>query len=175
MVEPADFRVTITTADGDRTATVPDVFTLPNQDAYVKVTVTAADGSTWSRKVEVKARHQTEIVLGFVPEQKKPTKPRFYIGTFANVSQGCGESKQSTIRAELIDEDGVVAKLDSLAPRYEIDYKLTAGKYEMRTYVLRGSTWQFQATNNQVIPQKDGWKLAWGCVNRGDTPALHRQ
>ena len=47
VTDPEGFKVAVVMPDGnEKTGTVPELFTLPDQDAYVKVTVTAPDGAT---------------------------------------------------------------------------------------------------------------------------------
>src|SRR5688572_5745756 len=58
IVEPEGFKVTVTLPDGkEKAGTVPDLFPLPDQDAFVTVTITPTDGSKpWSKKIEVRSR-----------------------------------------------------------------------------------------------------------------------
>jgi len=59
VTEPEGFKVTIVGGDGaEKADTVPALFGLPDQDAYVKVTLVAPDGTQWTKKVEVRANQQ---------------------------------------------------------------------------------------------------------------------
>lgn len=59
--------VAISSPGGKKVGTVPQRFELPVRDARVRVTATAPDGSTWSEVVQVEARTQTRLAIGYFP------------------------------------------------------------------------------------------------------------
>jgi TonB family protein len=61
------FKVTLAMPAGEITGTIPQRFPLPDRDVDARVTVTAPDGSTWSRKLPVKAKQETEVSVEFTP------------------------------------------------------------------------------------------------------------
>jgi hypothetical protein len=165
VVEPEGFKITVTTSDGDKAGTVPEVFAVPNLDAYYKVTLTAPDGTVWSKKVEVKAKYQTELTVSFKADEAKPAGPsaRSYIGRLQNVSKGCGSKFESTIKAEFLRADGSVAHTAQANSNQTVEVQLASSSYEVRVYQWIGTEWRFGLTSSQPIPAKDGWGLGWGC------------
>ncbi|MEO8702418.1 MAG: hypothetical protein ABI867_20410 [Kofleriaceae bacterium] len=176
LVQPDGFAVLVTTGTGEKSGTVPDVFPLPNYDAFVTVVITAPGGSKWSKKVEIRAGHQTELAVTFTPaavEAKPQGKAaRSHVGRFVNRGGGCGKAWDRAIRAEFRTADaGDVKTVVDLAPNEYKDVEIAAGGYDVRISFKDGSTWKFALTGKQTIT-KDGWALGFGCKAGTKSPSL---
>jgi TonB family protein len=66
---PKGFKVTLATPAGELIGTLPQRFPLPDGNGDVRVTVTAPDGSNWTRKIPVKAKQETQVSLDFTPSR----------------------------------------------------------------------------------------------------------
>jgi hypothetical protein len=174
VTDPEGFKVTVTTADGDKTDTVPALFALPDQDSYVKVTLVAPDGTQWTKKVEVRAKQQAELAVQFKADAAKPEAPagnRSFVGKFLNESGGCGKSWAKQIKADFIAGDGATAKSQTIDPHTYVNMELASGKYDVRVFVKNGDVWDYVLTAPAQIA-KDGWNLGFGCPKGTRTPSL---
>ncbi|HEU0031855.1 MAG TPA: hypothetical protein VFQ53_14575 [Kofleriaceae bacterium] len=179
VTEPDGFKVIVTLGDGgEKVGTVPELFTLPDQDAFVKVTIVPSDGSApWSKKIEVRARQQAELSVTFKADPAPKAEPakkaaRTYVGRFANKAGGCGRAWSRTIRVEfLISDDGSVVKQAQIDSSQNSDLELPGGKYDVRVYIWNDREWKFVLTSNHDIG-KDGWTLGFGCPVGKSTPAI---
>jgi len=63
----AGLKVALTTPAGALVGTIPQRFELSDRDGDVRVTVTAPDGTQWSRLLQIKARQETEVAVDFTP------------------------------------------------------------------------------------------------------------
>ena len=64
VTKPAGANVAIKRSDGsERVGTVPELFLLTSQDAFVTVTITPDGSEPWSRKIEVFPRNEIELEL----------------------------------------------------------------------------------------------------------------
>jgi TonB family protein len=61
------FKVAVAAPGGQYAGNVPQIFDLPDRDTNVRVTVTAPDGSTWTRAVEIKHAHETRLGVDYTP------------------------------------------------------------------------------------------------------------
>ncbi len=66
---PKGFRVTLTTPAGELVGTIPQRFELPDRNGDARVTVTAPDGAIWSKKLQVKAKQETEVSVDYTPSR----------------------------------------------------------------------------------------------------------
>ena len=62
-----DFKVTVAMPAGELAGTIPQHFDLADRDGDARVTVTAPDGTSWTRKIQVKAKQETEVSVDFTP------------------------------------------------------------------------------------------------------------
>jgi len=62
-----DFKITVTMPAGELAGTIPQRFELADRDGDARVTVTAPDGTIWTRKIQVKAKQETEVSVDFTP------------------------------------------------------------------------------------------------------------
>jgi outer membrane biosynthesis protein TonB len=66
---PKGFKVTLTMPAGEIVGVLPQRFELPDRDGDARVTVTAPDGTSWSRKLEVKTKQVTQVSVDFTPSR----------------------------------------------------------------------------------------------------------
>ncbi|HZJ62510.1 MAG TPA: energy transducer TonB [Kofleriaceae bacterium] len=66
---PAGFKVAITTPLGDLVGAIPQRFELAPDTSDVRVVVTAPDGAVWSKRIDVKAKQETEVAVDFTPSR----------------------------------------------------------------------------------------------------------
>lgn len=175
IVEPDGFKVVVAMPDGsEKVGTIPEVFNLPDQDAFVKVTIVPTDGSaSWSKKIEVKNKQQAELVVTFKADGPKgePAKAgRSYVGRFANQVGGCGKGFARTIKVDFLNADGVVTKNAQIDSSKNVDVEVPGGQYDLRVYIWNDTEWKFVITSSHQIA-KDGWHLTFGC-ERGSTKAV---
>jgi hypothetical protein len=175
VTEPEGFKVTVTTADGDKVSTVPDVFALPDQDAFVKVTLTSPQGESWSKKIEVRAKQQTELAVAFKADATAPAQPaksRTFVGKFLNGAPGCGKSYNAGIRLDFLrSSDGQSVKQQLIDPGKTVDIEVPGGQYDVRVYIAQGQDYKYIHTSQWEF-SKDGWVLGFGCVKGSKTPAI---
>lgn len=174
VTDPEGFKVVVSLPDGDKADTVPAMFALPDQDTYVKVTLTAPDGTSWSKKIEVRAKQQAELSVQFKPDAaaQPAAKGRSYVGKFLNEAGGCGHNWKRQIQAQFILGDGTVAKTQVIDPHTYVNLELAAGKYDVRIKIQNGDVWDFVLTGTANI-DKDGWNLGFGC--QANKPVLVAQ
>ena len=165
VTEPDGFNVTVTTSDGDQVGAVPQVFTVADEDGFLKVTLTAPDGTAWSKKIEVRSGQQTELTVDYKAEQRAGAS-RTFVGKFAHAGAACGKDYAVTIKAEFLrHSDGVAAGDLQVKSSHVTDVELTSGDYDVRVSKQSQGNWILVATG-QVSVGHDGWEAAFGC--RGD-------
>jgi outer membrane biosynthesis protein TonB len=62
-------RVVLTTPAGELVGAIPQRFELPDRKGDVRVTVTAPDGTQWTRQLHVEAKQETELSVDFTPSR----------------------------------------------------------------------------------------------------------
>lgn len=67
VVGPKGFKVTLAMPAGELIGALPQRFEVSERVGDVRVTVVAPDGETWSRKVVVPPKQETELALDFTP------------------------------------------------------------------------------------------------------------
>jgi hypothetical protein len=177
VTEPEGHKVTLTLADGTvKTDTVPALFQLPDADAFYKVTLAAPDGTTWSKKVEIRAKYQAELGVAYkAPEaktQEKPAQSVNFVGKLENAGHTCSDAWSRSLKLDLMRSAGgqvVVSK--EIEPKTWQNVELASGHWEARMYVKTNDVWDFVATAPLEIG-KDGWKYSFGCTNRMRKPSL---
>jgi hypothetical protein len=178
IIEPEGFKVTVTLADGSvKVGTVPELFTLPDADAFVKVTITPTDGSApWSKKVEVRAKQQTELAVAFKPDAPKgePAKPsgRGFFGRMINQGGGCGRGWNQSIKVEFLRKPDRIEQAGvQIAPSKNVDVELPGASYTVVVQLWNGKEWKFVTSSDHELT-KDGWRLAFGCQKGSTTPVV---
>ncbi len=186
IVEPEGFRVTIESPDGMQTGTVPELFRLPNQDAFVKVTMTSPDGTSWSKKVEIRQRNQAELSVTFKPDAarekekaKDAPRARTFITELQNKGSTCDATSpwRATISAQFLRaSDGVVIGTLQLDDDKSGQTELPADTYDARVFSWNGTEWKLAVSTRVDIPARDGFVLAFGCTKQsGARPVLIKQ
>jgi hypothetical protein len=175
VTEPENFKITITTEEGERAGTVPEVFAMPEKDQFVKVTLTAPDGTVWTKKVEVVAKKQTELAISFkgdAPKAEAAATRRNYIGRMQNSAGGCGLSWRLPIRADFLDPaTGTVLVSKQVEHNKNQQLEVPAGTAEIRVFLLQNKEWKFVVTGKHTFA-KDGWQLGFGCKEGTTTPIV---
>ena len=180
VTEPENFKVTVTMADGSEKAdTVPALFALPDADVFLKVTVTAPDGTAWSKKVEIRSKQQAELGLTFKEEaktQEKPANVRSFVGQVEHAGHTCSaEWGAKSLKLDFLKGGAsTVVSSTQIEPKTHVNIELPQGHYDVRMYVKTNDVWDFVATT-PADAQKDGWKYSWGCTKRMTKPSLVAQ
>jgi hypothetical protein len=179
VTDPDGFKVTVVMPDGNEKAdTVPALFQLPDQDAYVKVTLTSPDGAQWSKKIEIRSKQQAQLALAFKADAAKPdggTKARRYTGKILNQGNGCGQTYNNSIKAEFLRaSDGQAEKEIKIDVNTYVNVELPGGKYDVRVFVWSGSVWDHVLTSS-VDVAKDAWAAGFGCKRGSKKPTLLAQ
>lgn len=167
-VEPEGLKVKVTIGDQVKEDTIPVVFQLPDGDAFVPVTITARDGSTWTQKIEVKDKQQTELKVQYTPkEASKPAATAAahkFIGTVTNITAKCAEKERGELRFELM-RDGAKA-YEYVVPKGQrlMNVEVQQGSYSVRVFRRgpRDSGFIFVTTAALEVT-KDGWDFSYGC------------
>ena len=176
ITEPEGFKVTVALADGDKASTIPDVFNLPDQDAFVKVTLTSPQGEQWSKKIEVRANNQTELAVKFKADAAQPAADgkvvRSFVGKFLNATPGCGKNQSAQIRLDFLrSADGQSVKQQLIDPGKTVDIEVPTGQYDVRVYIAQGQDYKYIHTSQWEF-SKDGWVLGYGCLKGSKTAAI---
>jgi hypothetical protein len=172
VTDPEGFKITVSLPGGDKTDTVPAMFALPDQDSYVKVSVVAPDGTTWSKKVEVRSKQQAELSLQFKTDAGNTATPgRSTVGKFLNEGGSCGSTWARSIKADFVAADGTTALSKQIDPHTYTNLDLASGKYDVRVFVKTNDVWDYLLTTKQELT-KDGWELAFGCTRHSTKPAV---
>jgi len=162
------------TIDGtQKEDTIPAVFTLSDQDAFVPVTVTAADGKVFNQKIEVKAHQQTDLVVKYEPEAKAAAAApgRKYLGHAGNFMSRCKDSRE--LKMEFLrSSDGASAGSVVLKPEASQNLEITAGQYDVRIFSRNpGATSDFSFWRTEKIEiTADEWIFAYGCRSKREAP-----
>lgn len=166
ITDPDGFKATVVTADESKSGTVPELFGLPDRDAFVTVTITAPDGTQWTKKVEVRAKQQTELSITFVPDapakDAEPKRQRTYFGKLLNQAATCKRG-WGTIKADFIDADGNIARSAQIDVTKVADIELAAGTFDVRIWVWVDNAWSRALTSTGHQITKDGWAFGFGC------------
>lgn len=164
VLEPNGFKVKVAIGADVKEDTIPTVFQLPDGDAFLPVTVIAGDGSTWSQKIEVKDKQQTELKVSYSaaakPAAAGPT--RKYIGSITNTTNKCAPADRGDLRFELM-RDGVKAYEFVVPPNKKLtNIEIAQGSYDVRIFARKGGGFVF-VRSEPLNANKDGWDFGWGC------------
>jgi hypothetical protein len=164
VVEPDGFKVKVTVGGDVKEDTIPTVFQLPDGDAFLPVTVTAKDGSSWSQKIEIKDKQQTELKISYTAATKAaPSGPaRKFIGSLVNNTQRCAVKERGDVRLDFL-RDGTKA-YEFVVPmnRKMQNIEVAQGTYDVRVFIRRGNDFVF-VTSSSYNVAKDGWDYTYGC------------
>ncbi len=176
VTEPEGFKVSILLPDGEKTGTIPELFSLPDQDAFVKVTLTSPQGDAWSKKVEIRSKQQTELAVQFkadAPAAEPKKAGRTYVGKFLNQIGGCGRSYHATqVKIDFLrNSSGEIVKHQLIDAGKTADVEIEGGKYDVRVYLGVDGDWKYVHTSTWDIG-KDGWLLGFGCPPGSKQPTI---
>jgi hypothetical protein len=161
VVEPQGFTAQV----NERKDSIPAVFNLPSQNAYVWVTITAGDGQTWRKKIEVRASRETVLTVRYEPEEKPAPKKgpgRKYIGNVANTTHRCKRSDRGAYRFDFMLGGQKVYSVALNANKYVPNVELEQGSYDVRVFKRHRGTYIYKTTIRQNI-KRDGWRVSYGC------------
>ena len=141
--------------------TLPAIFALPDQDAYLEVKIVADDGDTWSGKIEVKAHKQTVVQLTHVPKAAAPAAPSGphakFIGRMENATHTCRAADR--VDKFVVMKYGKSVFETSIAPnRAQANIELESGTYSVRLF--RAGIF---VKAIELVVSKDGWVFRYGC------------
>ncbi|HEU4730002.1 MAG TPA: energy transducer TonB [Kofleriaceae bacterium] len=69
VIGPKGFKVAVSVPAGELVGTLPQRFELADGTKDARVTVTAPDGATWTRKISVKGKQETQLSVDFTPSR----------------------------------------------------------------------------------------------------------
>ena len=160
VTDPPGAKISVTIGSEVKEETLPAIFSLPDNDAFVTVKVIAADGETWNGKVEVKAHKQTVLKLGQTAKPAAPTGPGAkFIGKILNTSHECDRRKRDTMKFVLMRDGKQAYEVVLPAGEGRTNIELEAGHYTVR--IFKGSTFM---TAREMDIAKDGWSFAQTCL-----------
>jgi len=160
LVSAAHGKAFVKVGSETKEETLPAIFALPDQDAYLEVKIVADDGDTWNGKIEVKAHKQTVVQLTHVPKAAAPAAagahPKF-IGRMENATHTCRSADR--VDKFVVMKDGKPVLETSLAPnRAQANVELESGTYGVR--VFRAGIF---VKTIELVVSKDGWVFRYGC------------
>lgn len=169
VTEPTGFTLTVTTTAGNEVGTIPEVFTLPNKDQFVTVMITAPNGSTWKRKIEVSADTQTIIAVPYAASPNAaPATARRYLGTVMNRLIDCNEGYEIAVKIEfLVPDSGAVQATVQINKDSQKQVEIAGGTYDIRIWGWENGKWGHISTFPRLeLPKADGWKRVYGCSSQ---------
>jgi hypothetical protein len=162
VIEPEGYTVSV----GDASDTVPTVFNLPNEDKYYVVKVSAPDGASWSKKIEVQNGKQTVLRVTYKKKADAPKqaakKTRSHIGKVANNNHKCDKNQRYAMKFEFLIDGEKIKELALKPGIYEPSFELPQGKYDVRYHRLESKRWVFLETGHEEV-SKDGFSISYGC------------
>jgi hypothetical protein len=163
------------TIDGNaKEDTIPAIFSLPDHDAFIPVTITSADGKVFNQKIEVKAHQQTDLAVKYEGEAKAPAAAapgRKFLGHAGSFMERCKESRE--LKMEFLrSSDGQSASSIVLKPQSSQNVELTAGQYDVRLFWRApGSNGDFSFWRTEKLEvTADEWIFAYGCKSKREAP-----
>lgn len=166
ITEPDGFTVSIVAGGVTKADTIPAIFALANQAAYVPVTITAKDGQTWTQKVEIRAYHQTELAVKYTAAAAATpaVAGRKYIGQVSNWTHKCKRSEYGQLRFDFM-RAGKAAYTFEVAPgKAKANQEVEGGAYDVRVFFAApgAQAYRFLKTLSYTV-SKDGWDYWYGC------------
>lgn len=160
IVDPVNAKATVTIGSETKEETLPAIFNLPDHDAYVPVKVVAADGDTWTGKIEVKAHKQTVLHLTHTAKAAPAAAAapaHKLIGRIENATHTCHAADR--FDKLVVMKDGKPALELGLGPnRVQNNVELEPGTYTVRLF--RAGIF---LKSVELVVQKDGWVFRYGC------------
>jgi hypothetical protein len=160
ITDPTDAHVTVTIGNETKESSLPAIFPLPDQDAYVQVKIVGKDGGDpWTGKIEVKAHKQTVVKFTQTAAAAAPAGPAHkFIGQMQNMTHLCDYKERATLKFVAM-KDGVAAfETTLMANKAQTNIELAPGKYSVR--IFKNGNF-FLAKELEV--KADGWIFSHGC------------
>jgi len=157
ITDPVDAHVFVTIGNETKESTLPAIFPLPDQDAYIQVKIVGKDGGDpWNGQIEVKDHKPTVVkftqAAGPAPARARP--PRRDPVPAMRPTKGPADPSS---RAP--SQDRPTAYETTLeANKAQSNIELAPGKYSVR--IFKNGTF-LQAKELEV--NADGWVFMWGC------------
>lgn len=170
-------KVQITIDGSPKEDTIPAIFTLPDRDAYVPVTVVASDGQTFSQKIEIKSHQQAELVLRYEAPVAAPAAAaapgRRFMGHAFNATDRCKDADRWELKMDFLRRsDGSNVRSVVVKPASVENFEIESGAYDVRLFARRaGATTDYSFF--KTVPFEitaDEWIFAYGCRTRSDKP-----
>ncbi len=166
VTSPANFKIKVQVGGQEKEDTIPAIISLPDQDAFVPVTIIAPDGKSWSGKIEVKAKQQATIAFTYTAQAAAPAAAapaRKFIGKVTNLTNTCDATHQGTMHFEFLDAGGTkVYEVDVEMNTFKPNVDIPAGSYDVRVFKKTAQGPIYQTTSKYTISQ-DGWNFEWSC------------
>jgi hypothetical protein len=166
-------KASITLDGAPKEDTIPAIFSLPDHDAFIPITITAADGKKFEQKIEVKAHHQTDLVVKYEGEAKAAAAApgRKFLGHAGSFMERCKDVRELKMDF-LRNSDGQSASSIVLKPQSSQNVELTAGQYDVRLFWRApGSNGEFSFWRTEKLEvTADEWIFAYGCKSRREAP-----
>jgi hypothetical protein len=162
IVEPTDAKVFVTIGGETKEGTVPAIFALPDEDAFIGVKIVSADGDAWTGKIEVKAHKQTVTkfthVANAVAPAAKPADNQKFIGQIQNMTHLCKKGERDTLKFVAM-KDGKSAYETTVPPNTaQSNVELVPGTYSVR--IFKNNVF---FVSKELEVSKDGWVFTYGC------------
>lgn len=172
VVGAKTLRVRIVVDGEAKEDSLPTVFPLPDDDAFIAVTVTAADGASWSDKIEIRHRQQTTLSASYSPEPAGAAPARSYAGNLYNFTSRCGKEWRGEVQFDAISkQSGKSAGSVAIKAEAGKQAELTAGHYDVRVSLRRTNATEFTyVSTHDLDVTSDDWLFAWGCRTADDRP-----
>jgi hypothetical protein len=171
VFEPDGYTASVTVDGAAQSDQVPTVLRVPNADSFVLVTITATNGSKWSKKIETKKGSVTELrVKHTAAAAAAPgAKPgRKYFGKFAmSTKMPCDTADGGKIKIEFVTPEGVAAASFIMSMNKPFTGEVPDGDYQVRTFrVETDGTFTYRNTRNGAV-HNDGWSALLFCNPKG--------
>lgn len=164
VFEPDGYTAAVTVGGETQSDAVPTVLRVPNSDAFVVVTITAPNGAKWSKKIETKKNHVTELrVKHIAAVAKAPGGAKKFFGKFVSSTKLPCRVDSSKTKIEFVGGDGTSVASFLMTENKSFTGEVPEGDYSVRTFrVDPDGTSTYRNTRNASI-KADGWVATIFC------------
>ncbi len=166
ITSPANFKVKVQVGGQEKEDTIPAIIALPDQDAYVPVTIIAPDGKSWTGKIEVKAKQQATVSFGYTADAAPAAQAgaaRKFIGKITNLTNTCDATHQGSMHFEFLDANGQkLYETDLDMNQFKPNVEVPAGTYDVRIFKKTPQGPIYQTTTKYTV-SADNWHFEWSC------------